>query len=735
MADSFPCPNCSHVLNVADSRDVNGVRSVRCPRCFTAVPIRTSSGAPPKANKPSPPVPVNSPVVGVPAITAKTNAPIQQPLLVHHVPPAAMPVKRSDPVKPQASQHQPFLVGGLAVFGLLALIVGVAGLSGIFSNRTDTNAGSETASIKPDSERTPTPPAVSNSVDQTTAQEQPPSKSEAKSAERAADEFAVVVKPDMKKLPDNPVFTPSPGFQPKTRGTGILASARLLSLGVLFERLIWLDDITGKKTGMAEYLKRSVVLFGDQGIIRDKPCGAYVQINETGTTWALVLLLPVRAEDTFRQMLSDGGFKESRRIGELTELSVPVIPTFSPIQLPPQCYLRFGKEYAYLCLAGDPTIFASTELLALDPVFAAGEIKKLVTATVYLDQLPPQLREQIKNGRQQLSEKIESVDAATAEYGAQFVDVLMEFSNDVLVGKHQIQFSVDLGPSQISADLKLIGEPGSSLATNFEALAAQRSRFGTLDFEKAAVGVRLNLRLPKRLRDLLPAVVQSATIATLSKILDNPEEKAEHALLFAALGPTVAAGVVDAAIVMYGREAGQAGGFVGGVKVVGGRSLDSYFQETLKEPDQAALRSMFKVNAESVGDIQTHWIVGQARTPLFNSVFGDQPIYLAFGTDMVGYSAGKGGKLNLAQLLEAKSRPAPLAHLSTNLKLLLEMIPFPDSQEALKVLNDSDPGRMQLRLDALEDQLHLHFSITPMVLRVAVDRVPVSIRFAPAGAF
>ena len=118
----------------------------------------------------------------------------------------------------------------------------------------------------------------------------------------------------------------------------------------------------------------------------------------------------------------------------------------------------------------------------------------------------------------------------------------------------------------------------------------------------------------------------------------------------------------------------------------------------------------------------------------FNAIYGDRPVFLAFGSNMIGYAAGDGGKERLAGLLQAKPKSAALGELHVNLKQLFEQIPYAGRESALKVLSDRDPGRVRLNLSTAEGLLRLQLSLSKGVLRAAVERMPIAVQFAPTVA-
>ncbi|MDB5386760.1 MAG: hypothetical protein JWM11_2406 [Planctomycetaceae bacterium] len=744
MADSFPCPTCSHLLNVSDARESKGDRALRCPRCFTEVVVRSGSSAPSiplkNAAVPVPPAPpVRPPALKIPAPPPVSAArPASQPAQMpahkaaltsvksEPAPISSIPLPPANPPSNKGSARR-FQVAAIAICGLLILAAGAAGLSGVFSRRLPESVALDTKVAKLNRAPASTPEKIDIKPVQDPIEPESPT-IPAKNVE--------LKKAVPQKTPrnDTPAKKPTLG-SPRpvaNQESRPIATVQLLSIDALFDRMRWLDRAAGEKFGMAPTLNMLRAMITQFGIPGDRYCGAYGHLDEVIPAGALVFMLPVRSEESFRQALAEGGFSETHRDANITELSVPILPVSIPIQLPSKCYLRFANGYAHICMAGDGNLFATAKLPALEQVFDQSE-KRLLTATVRSEYFPKQAHDQWNVLRGQLHSKIAAVDANTAEYGEQFADMLTALMDDILTGKHRLRFSLDIGETDISADVELMAESGSRFAASLGSLAGTPSRFGELFLDEAALGTRVNVRMPEKLRALMPGVVRSATKLVLAEEGGDPYAKALAERLFHALEPTVGAGELDAVLALFSNGAGQPGCAFGALKIVDGKSFDRFVQETVNDPMNAEIAKLIQLNAEPIADVRGHVVSNRSLPAEVNVMFGDHPVIWAFGTDMLGYCMGMGGKARLAQMLQAKPEQADLFEMSANFKQIQEVTPFPGFESSAKAFSTSDPGRLRIRLKASDGLLHLRVAVSRSVLSAAMDRVGVNVQFAPAG--
>lgn len=777
MADTFPCPSCKTLLSVSAAKEINGTRSIRCPKCYLSVPIRAMSSSAPQVaagskvagtaahvpptgpvsappgpvvqqarSSPPPPPPAYAPQAkSTPAMEAKPPAAYQPPVAY---PPQDKTGDSSLPPTPTVRQVGPrrrFRVIGIAVCGLLLLGVGAAGLSGILSGKANPPRQiAATSGTLRSNASTETPNVAANVA--ASPKVNPDSKTDPSKIIRGdLNQLADISQPGNQKVPVELLPKSKPSSKPigilpkKPRSRGALVTAQLSSLDALFIRLKVLSQVLGNKFELMSTVNMLQAGFNQLAVVGSQRCGAFLQQNEAETSWALVLVVPVQGEQPFRQMLAEAGFVESRKSGDIMELNTPVIPASLSIPLPPQCYLRFVEKgaYAYICVGGDANLIAGSDVLTLEQIFDDRE-KRLLTATVHLDQLPSLVHNQWNSQRGELESKIQAVDEATAKYGAEFLRILTQLTDDVLDGKHKLRLSLNAELTGFTADLEMHAEPGSNLAQSIASLGDTPSRFGELDFNETAFGARVNMRLPESLRALLPDVIRTATRQALADDLGDPAAKIMAEGLFNALGPTVGAGELDAVVAIFSNGSGKPACSINAVKIVDGEAFDRFIQETVKNPDpsQVGIVKLIQLNAETIGGVSAHKVSSQSLPPEVNAVMGNEPVYWAFGTNMLGNCMGLGGKAKLAQLLEAKPKKSPLAELSLNLKQTQELIDgkieFPEGDKVLNLLSNSDPGRVKLRLEANKGQLQLRLSLSPLVFRAAIERIPIGIQI-PTG--
>jgi hypothetical protein len=509
--------------------------------------------------------------------------------------------------------------------------------------------------------------------------------------------------------------------------------AQIQSLNKLLEEGRLFAATFGKEKEFEDWLtkfKKSVSSEGLQGLDAGKPWGCYARVENTPNSWAVVVLLPMREEASFRRSLRDMGFEEQGSVGDLVPFKLPqhpVLPAILPVrlQLPDQVYVRFAEGYAHICLAGNPTLLTGDKLLAAAPMFVQRD--KLLSVTLRLDRLPEAWRQNLLTKTKDIKNLVPPNDNAIVRGHADKVaELFAGYVEDFLNGARNLSF--DLGVNReterLAADLYLQGAPGSRLADHLASLSATPSAFGSWSLQDAAFGARVNLRLPRELRAGLPAVVEEATRQTLRDIQD-PKDRQRHEHLFHTLGKVFAAGELDGTILFRTRGDGPPGLLLGGVKVPNGLVIEQLAREAVNDLDDKAIRALFEMDAEKIGDINVHRFNAQQQFPPdLRKAFGDNPWNYAFRPNAVVWAGGDGVKEALPEALQAAPRETPLLLVMGDLHRFNQIVTVQagDAELAREVLDARRPGRFRLQLSG-GSALRLHVGLDLALLRFLFFRL------------
>jgi hypothetical protein len=541
-----------------------------------------------------------------------------------------------------------------------------------------------------------------------------PSPTPSRTADPPAPRGQPVSRPLLPPARDEPIDPDAPLLFVQVRSWDkLLEGVRLLAGAAGQERAI---------NQFTDALKRGFGQDGLPGIDGKKPWGAYAQVSADLTSWSAVGLVPVSDQAQFRRLLPALGFLEQQ-----TEGDVAILRCQHPqIQLPQPVALRFAHGYACLTLAAHRRALADGRLVPPAKLFVDRGGKNIF-ANLRLDRIPRAVRDEVRGKLGEIKRQVPRVDGrAIQEYADKLADVLTESVNALLDGGQDLSFGLEVDPATraVEVALSLRGKERSPLAVNIAALGETPSLFGELVSEDAAFGALVNLRLPQALRGRLPAVVDEVTRLTLRDTIE-PKDRKEAERLFRALGPTFAAGELDGCVVLRARGKGQPGTFVGGLKVAQGEQLDQLFQDLVATLADRGDRALFELRAERLAGVAVHRHNWQ-RTfvgPDLRRVVGDNPNYYAFRSNALFWAGGAGGREALEQALLDRPRPGPLALLALNLKALNELTPLEegDQARAARVLDDRNPGRVRLALEA-DSALRLRARIDLAVVRFVTDK-------------
>ena len=369
---------------------------------------------------------------------------------------------------------------------------------------------------------------------------------------------------------------------------------------------------------------------GLEGLDRTRPIGAYVIATDANLP-ALAVMLPVKDRAAFLGLLKGRlSLPVEEAAGGAYAVTVPNVPV--PI------YLAFHADYAYLApLSADwvaegnrvePKAFFATKLA---PATVAGLV-------VHLDRIGA-------DAKRAVVAQAELKVADDAKQGANpdeskahaalrlFAEARLVSAFAAVINQGQ-SIRLDLGVDPASDTLALTGAvvplPDSPMAAYLQMLGGRKGHAVEPGPNDAAFA-RLNFALPQSARaDWAKAIDELRDEAVIAaKAADKPAT-----MLFAdAIRPTLASGVVDAAVALGGPDARRLAGVVGLVE--GGR-----VEETARAlaPFIPEADAKLKVDAAKAGNARLHELTLAQPRPLYGS---KGTFWLGTAADRLAFSSGK----------------------------------------------------------------------------------------------
>jgi hypothetical protein len=202
--------------------------------------------------------------------------------------------------------------------------------------------------------------------------------------------------------------------------------------------------------------------------------------------------------------------------------------------------------------------------------------------------------------------------------------------------------------------MSLAGKKGSELAKEIAAVGAGKSQFAGLAGVGGPANLLLNFTLPPGMQKALASSFDEVVKDGLKKDKDEARREA-HEKLLKALGPTVKAGSVDAAVSLRGPSPEKHYGFVAALGLKDGEQVDQVLRDIAKNLHQPDFDKKVKLDAETIQGVKVHRI--NAQEDMRGDVkkkLGSEPFYLALRNNAAFLAGGEGGLEALKQALSAE---------------------------------------------------------------------------------
>jgi hypothetical protein len=311
---------------------------------------------------------------------------------------------------------------------------------------------------------------------------------------------------------------------------------------------------------------------------------------------------------------------------------------------------------------------------------------------------------------------------AVREASERLLKVLATFGTDLVEGSRELSLHLrlDRGKEEIAAEAHFKARENSPLSRKLATMEDTASLFAVPSAGKPGLHAHIRFRLPEELRRILETMSHAALEQSLREEKDRDKHKADENFV-RSLEPTIAAGVLDAALFLHSQGEGKLPLSVGALKVVKGKEMEKAFRELVGTlPD--AERGLFRLDVAKAAGANIHALSMKGKFPPGAlAVFGPDPsFYYAFRDDAVLFAVGEQAPELMRQVLEGRPRRDPPVLLELNVKNLLELIPVPDKEKnaARTAVTDAHPGRVRLSLGG---GAILRLSLDLSLLRLAAN--------------
>jgi hypothetical protein len=431
------------------------------------------------------------------------------------------------------------------------------------------------------------------------------------------------------------------------------------------------------------------------GVDQQKPLGLYLRLGDNGTQPEIVGLVPVSDRPKFLNLVKSliaslGGQFEDGDQGSYL-LQYPSVGTVA---------LRFAHEHACFALTDHDAV--GEEKLQKPAEVFAGTQAVLAAATLHIERIPKkqraQVRPQIENVAQTAWQLLSIFLPKNKRTTNRAVLKLLSQGTAELLAEGKA-LSVDLGLDQakqkLALDVRLSAGDNSGLKATFVSFGKSPSAFANLLTADCALSALVHANLPAALRKELSGMVRSLAGSSGPNVKENEKRQADA--LVKVLEPTVAAGELDAGMVIRTAGPNQPATILGGVKIVDALAVEKWLKEAVPSWSPES-QSLFQFDQDLIGKTHVHGLhlpVPPAG-PIFQ-LLGNEPGLLAFRKDAALFCLGRKSEDMLKKAVESPAGPAPVFHLQVNLKRIIELIPV-EKELAEELFTDANPGRLEINL-------------------------------------
>ncbi len=448
---------------------------------------------------------------------------------------------------------------------------------------------------------------------------------------------------------------------------------RLRSVNDLVDKFEYVAGLAGKEDVVGQVRELIKALSGDgkgvEGIDPKKPIGAYATLEKDVATSPVVVLIPVADEKTFLAALAKYNLTPEKGDDGTHKVAVP-IPTLEHV------HLRFANGYVYVSQKAkdlDP------KLLLQPKAFFAKDDGSVASVIVHIDRIPADLRT-FAFGQIELAANDERKKNADNETDAEkklknlIFDTLLSGGKGISDDGRQLTVKLFADPKtdDITAEVTLLAKSGSPTAKNFTALASKTSvPAGIVASADAAAHANVKLAVTDGTKKEYAAAID-ALLADLLKNAQDDQKEAVKALI-AAVGPTLKAGELDAAVSLIGPNSKGHYNLVAALAVKDGKAIEAFVKKMVE--DYGALVAdfvEFKLDVEKVGDFNLHRIDIKQVDDKFETTFGTKTIWLATSDKNIALSIEPDGKA-LRAGLKAKAIPVAVVSVDAAVAKLLPL--------------------------------------------------------------
>jgi hypothetical protein len=503
-----------------------------------------------------------------------------------------------------------------------------------------------------------------------------------------------------------PIFTPaeSPAQPAQTSPTLVV---RLASLDNLFENLKLLDGLWGKDDfagKLEDSIKSRLGPRGLYGVDGKEPIGFYATIGKDLTELTGVLVVPIKGDKEFKEMLGGLGWE----VGAAKDGIHGVKQNLLPIDM----QYRISGKYAYVSLMG-PEALAKANLVEPGKIFT-GNSKAAMSLTLHLDQIPAEVRglllDSFKEGLGKLDDKGGDNKAQNALQTALAKEGQRILENIFMEGKElNADVDIDQKTKQLVVDLTLQAKAGSKFADNISKLGQRQTLCAGVLHKDAAMNALLNLDLSPELRGAIGGVVQEMAKQVTSDIKDETKQK-QAVQLLESIKPSLTANHIDAALSLRGPHKSKEYSLVAGLKLHLSDKLLATLLELIKDLPEKE-QKLIHLNVDKVGDVGIHKLEFQgAFDGVTKQMFGQHPIYVAFRKDAFFLGLGEEGLTALKDAVAAKAEVQPAVVIDMSVARISAL-------SGKAALPAGDDARLRLTLDGGQT-MRVRFTVAFSALQI-----------------
>ncbi|VTR97598.1 Signal peptide protein OS=Rhodopirellula sallentina SM41 GN=RSSM_01409 PE=4 SV=1 [Gemmata massiliana] len=464
---------------------------------------------------------------------------------------------------------------------------------------------------------------------------------------------------------------------------------RLRSVNDLVDKFEYLAGLANKED-VAKQAREIIKMLsadgkGIEGVDPKQPIGAYAALNKEVETSPFVILLPVADQDRLLEALKNraGVVPEKGDDGTL-KVAVPFIN---------ELHLRFANGYLFVSQKAkdlDPKVLVSPK------DYFAKDDGSVASVIVHIDRIPADLRTflfgQFELGVNEERKKNAGTESAAEK---QFKNLLFDAILSGVKGvtedgeRLSVRLFADAKTDDISADVTLTAKGGSTLAKNFTALGSKTSLPAGI-VASADAAARGNVKVA--VTDGSKKEFSAAIEALLADGLKNAPEEQKDVVkaLVAAVGPTLKAGELDAAVSLIGPSAKGTYQIIGAGAVKDGKEIEKFVKKVIGDYGAFIENFVeFKFDVEKIGDFSLHQINLKQVDDNLDKIFGTKTIWLATSDSAIVASIEPDGAV-IRKGLKAKAIPVAVVSADSALAKVLPLAqPGLKADELKALLKDS----------------------------------------------